>query len=129
MRSIALRPFCLLAGSAAALLGGAPQDAPEKSQLSVLYVAEPGDARAARRAAFQDFLERRFESAMVSEHGALDPAAVAACDVVLLDWHQGGDEDEAPPLGLRDAWDKPCVLLGSAGLKIAMKWEVLGGSG
>ena len=33
------------------------------------------------------------------------------------------------PLGLRDEWEKPTVLLGSAGLNLAVAWKLKGGSG
>ena len=34
-----------------------------------------------------------------------------------------------PPLGSREAWDRPTVLLGSAGLNMAIAWKMQGGSG
>ena len=33
------------------------------------------------------------------------------------------------PLGRRDEWEKPTVLLGSAGLHLAVAWKLKGGSG
>ena len=33
------------------------------------------------------------------------------------------------PLGRRDEWEKPTVLLGSAGLNLAVAWKLKGGSG
>ena len=57
----------------------------------------------------------------------------AAFDVVLLDWPQGEETREMrklrSPLGSRDEWEKPTVLLGSAGLNLAVAWKMKGGSG
>ena len=63
----------------------------------------------------------------------------AACrltrsDVVLLDWPQSETvrqewEQGRAPLSDRDKWQKPTVLLGSAGLNLAVVWKVRGGSG
>ena len=53
---------------------------------------------------------------------------------VLLDWSQS-DVDLAKmaeitsPLGPRDQWTKPTVLLGSAGLLLAGPWELIGSYG
>jgi len=54
--------------------------------------------------------------------------------VVLLDWPQSNSTREdwkrgRSPLGDRNAWTKPTVLLGSAGLNLAVVWKVRGGSG
>ena len=108
----------------------AAQDAsPTKSPLRLLYVAEPGDDHALRMEALTGFLAARCTRVEVVRHGELDPLRVARADVVLLDWHQGGDRSAPSPLGARDAWTKPTVLLGSAGLNNAKAWEALGGSG
>ena len=54
-------------------------------------------------------------------------------DVVLLDWPQSGGMHGAwldgSPLGQREDWHKPTVLLGSAGLNLAVCWKLHGGSG
>ena len=121
----------------------------ERSALRVLYVAAPAEdldpewigtgtgvdgaaaiAPSARAAGFQRFLAERFTLARVVPHGTPDAALLEETDVVLLDWPQDGTlEAPASPLGERDAWSKPTVLLGSAGLRTAMAWEVFGGSG
>jgi hypothetical protein len=119
-----------LALLAALPLLAAPDTTRDRSDLAVLYIAEPGPSWAARRAGFEEFLRARFASVEVILHGELDDARAAGADVVLLDWHQGtGGDDDPSPLGAREAWTKPTVLLGSAGLRTAKKWEVLGGSG
>jgi hypothetical protein len=52
---------------------------------------------------------------------------------VLLDWPQSGTMRgnwlDGAPLGNREDWDKPTVLLGSAGLNLAVVWKLKGGSG
>ena len=63
---------------------------------------------------------------------AFKPEKAAPYDVVLLDWPQEGMNDFPPkssPLGARETWDKPTVLLGSAGLKLAVVWKLKGGTG
>jgi len=60
-------------------------------------------------------------------------ADAQAFDVVLLDWPQGEETREmrklTSPLGQRDGWNKPTVLLGSAGLNLAVAWKMKGGIG
>jgi hypothetical protein len=112
----------LLAGSA--LLAQTPAKLPQR----LLFVGETAHADRARE--FTDFLSRHFARVDATTHEALTPAQSAGADVVLLDWHQGGDGDRTKsPLGERDAWSKPLVLLGSAGLNTAIAWNVLGGVG
>ncbi len=57
----------------------------------------------------------------------------APFDVVLLDWRQGEETREMrklrSPLGKREDWNKATVLLGSAGLNLAVSWKLKGGSG
>jgi hypothetical protein len=54
-------------------------------------------------------------------------------NVVLLDWPQSGSMQGAwlkgSPLGKREDWAKPTVLLASAGLNLAVAWKLYGGSG
>lgn len=102
--------------------------AAQSDPLDILYVAEPQPQHAERRAAFVEFLDERFGTVRVVDHGEVDADALDGIEVVVLDWHQG-DGSDADPLGPRASWTKPTVLVGSAGLLLAMKWEVLGGSG
>jgi hypothetical protein len=106
--------------------------------LRVTYVGKPETERARQYLAF---LKGRFAHAAAADRDRLDRAAVAAADVVVLDWSQAdaqeGGRFEFPyperalksPLGRRDGWTKPTVLLGSAGHLLAACWEVHGGSG
>jgi hypothetical protein len=104
------------------------QDSARSHALDVLYVAGTEPGYAARQAAMRAFLDERFGEVRVAEHGKVTPTALAGIEVVVLDWHQGEDFDESP-LGPREQWTTPTLLLGSAGLLLAKKWEVLGGSG
>lgn len=104
-----------------------PQAAPP-APLHLLYV---GEAKQPDRAKdFERFLTERFGTVEVATDRPVAPEQIAAADVVVLDWHQGGGELGADcPLGARETWTKPLVLLGSAGLHVACAWEVLGGYG
>jgi hypothetical protein len=109
---------------AAALLAQDPERLPQR----LLFVGEI--AHAARAAEFTAFLQRHFAAVHATTHEAFTEAAAADADVVLLDWHQGGEGDRTrSPLGDFDAWTKPLVVLGSAGLNTAIAWNVFGGVG
>src|SRR5262245_21708139 len=99
-----------------ALLGtGVSARAGEKSDLRVLYV---GGASSPRGQAYAQFLAAHFRHAEAAGRDGFDPARARAFDVVLLDWSQD-DRDDKLPLGPKDTWAKPTVLLGSAGLLLA----------
>ena len=105
-------------------------NAADLTKLSVLYIA---DDEQARTEAFTKLLKEHVAKYEVTQRKGFDPARAREFDVVLLDWHQGADTDKerkAPcPLGPREQWGKPTVLLGSAGLNVAVVWKVRGGSG
>lgn len=110
------------------LMGGSTAWAQEKLPQKVLYVGNADSERAKEYAAF---LKERFASVEVAEREGFDPSKAEKADVVLLDWSQR-DKRTTPtrsPLGRRDQWKKPVVLLGSAGHLLAAAWEVHGGSG
>ena len=67
----------------------------------------------------------------VAARKGFDPAAARAADVVLLDWSQSEDSvDKATsPFGKLEDWSKPTVFLGSAGLFMAGRWQIIGGAG
>ncbi len=95
--------------------------------LKVLYVGEaPTSARATQ---FTGFLQKRVSAVQAVSRTQFQPAQAAGFDVVLLDWPQPGTLGKNPPLGERAAWTKPTVLLGSAGLNLAVAWQIRGGSG
>src|SRR5262245_3019502 len=99
-------------------------------QLKVLYI---GDADTPRAQHFTGFLAKNVGRVEVASRKDFKPADAAAFDVVLLDWPQSNtarEERQGPsPLGDRASWSKPTVLLGSAGLNLAVVWKIRGGSG
>ena len=129
------RPLVLAALVAAVFPAAltAQQAAKNPQMVGFLQVNEDRDARTA---AFRRFLEQRFAGVKVVEPGG-DPQSLAGLDVVLVDWDQSADGrwrsgdggEPQHPLGARDAWQTPLVLLGSAGLNTAVAWNVHGGIG
>lgn len=97
------------------------------ADMKVLYV---GRERADQ---FVPFLKENVAQVEAADRGGFKAADATDFDVVLLDWPQGGESSDlkklASPLGARDAWSKPTVLLGSAGLLVAASWETRGGIG
>lgn len=112
---------------AVSLVGGAPKT-DEALPLHVLYLGNTGTQRAE---AFESFLREHFVEVSVARRDAFNPAAADDADVVLLDWSQRdtNSREAASPLGPRGDWEKPTVLLGSAGHLLASPWEVIGGTG
>jgi hypothetical protein len=100
-------------------------------QLAVLYI---GDTATPRAQHFTGFLGKNVGRVQTASRKDFKPADAADFDVVLLDWPQSDKTREEwqegrSPLGDRTAWSKPTVLLGSAGLNLAVVWKVRGGSG
>jgi hypothetical protein len=94
--------------------------------LRVLYIGHrPGE--------FAPLLQAHFVKVETVPLNQFQPPQAAAFDVVLLDWPQSGTMHGAwlagSPLGARKDWNKPTVLLGSAGLNLAVAWKLHGGSG
>jgi hypothetical protein len=112
--------FAIFAGPVAA----APLDSPRH----VLFV---GNAATPRTRAFVELLEKHFAQVTVAERKNFDPASADRADVVLLDWsqHEAKFPNDPSPLGDRKSWKKPTVFLGSAGLLVAVQWQIIGGSG
>ena len=94
--------------------------------LSVLYIGD-------RTGEFAPLLKAHFTRVDTISLGAFQPGNEEVFDVVLLDWPQSHQQRGAwldgSPLGRREAWHKPTVLLGSAGLNLAVAWKLYGGSG
>ena len=141
------RPLALVLGSwlACTAICSAPapcqgqrkQDKQDKQPLRLLFLTEPGSARAED---FRSMLARRFAAVRVADRWKWDRSLLADVDVVILDWPQqdgisrwmlNGDKTVKPrlPLGARAQWTTPTVLLGSAGLNLAWAWDVKGGFG
>jgi hypothetical protein len=109
------------------LLAMAPARATELAELKVLYV---GSERASE---FGEFLEDKVAQVAAKSRADFKVDDATPFDVVLLDWPQGEETREmrklTSPLGDRDQWNKPTVLLGSAGLNLAVAWKLKGGTG
>jgi hypothetical protein len=101
--------------------------ADELANLKVLYV---GTERASDYVNFLTGKVARIDSMMQSK---FKPQDAVPFDVVLLDWPQSQENREmrqlVSPLGARNDWNKPTVLLGSAGLNLAVAWKLKGGIG
>lgn len=104
--------------------------AAELRDLKVLYV---GNTKAPRAEEFKAFLVTNVARVELAERVGFNPTLADPFDVVLLDWPQSESQGQFPPrkspLGGRMEWVKPTVLLGSAGLHIAIAWDVKGGFG
>jgi hypothetical protein len=112
-----------------------------KVELKLLFVganetAATGAAatRAARTRDYVEFLKSEFTSVRAADRDHFDRKLVGDADVVLLDWSQAEvDLDHfatlASPIGPRDEWKTPTVLLGSAGLLLGVPWQLKGGFG
>jgi hypothetical protein len=126
-----MKTFLNVSGIAAAVFGltGA-MSAADIDKLKVLYIGDTGTPRAQH---FIGFLGKNVGRVEAASRKDFKPADAAEFDVVLLDWPQSDtarDERKGrSPLGNRAAWSKPAVLLGSAGLNLAVVWKVRGGSG
>jgi hypothetical protein len=100
------------------------------SELKVLYV---GDADLPRAAEFKGFLKLNVGQTEIANRSGFDARQAGAFDVVLFDWPQSDlareNRASSSPLGTRGEWSRPTVLLGSAGLNLAVAWKAAGGSG
>lgn len=99
--------------------------------LKVLYLGNVGTPRAN---SYEVFLKEHFTVSKAVDRKTFDPAAAGEFDVVLLDWSQADEPDrrDTPlksPLGPRESWNKPVVMLGSAGLLITAPWQTNGSYG
>src|SRR5215217_7803582 len=101
--------------------------AKDLSELKVLYVGSE------RTEAFVTFLKSKVARIETRPRAGFKAADANAFDVVLLEWPQSEETREmrklTSPLGGREGWTKPTVLLGSAGLNLAVAWQMKGGIG
>jgi hypothetical protein len=92
----------------------------------VLYIGH-------RSSDFEPFLKTHFAKVESVSRQEFQQAQAKDFDVVMLDWPQSGNMEGAwragAPLGKREEWTKPTILLGSAGLNLAVTWKLKGGSG
>ena len=101
--------------------------AKDLSELNLLYVGSE------RTGEFVTFLKSKVARIENRPRAGFKIADATPCDVGLLDWPQGEETREmrklVSPLGRRGDWAKPTVLLGSAGLNLAVAWQMKGGIG
>jgi hypothetical protein len=125
MRVLSSLLFALLA-----LACSTPLHAASLATLKVLYLGDPDTPRSRD---YISFLQPKVAKVQALSRSKFNPSQAADFDVVLLDWPQTGTTQQEwkqpSPLGPRDQWKKPVVLLGSAGLNLAVVWKVRGGSG
>ena len=102
----------------------AATEADVKLTQRVLYIGHRADQ-------FEPFLKQHFPKVQPIALDGFQPPLAEDFDVVLLDWPQTGGlkREHRSPLGERASWHKPTVLLGSAGLNLAVVWKLKGGSG
>ncbi len=124
-----MKPFAVLLSIVFALAGDSTHAA-DLDKLKVLYLGDPATPRGKQ---FEEFLRPNLGRVQVASRTAFKPAEANEFDVVLLDWPQSGSDYKGrqflAPLGERADWTKPTVLVGSAGLNLAVAWKVRGGSG
>ncbi len=114
----------------------------QKIGLRLALVASTEAEDEQRTRTYASFLRAHFTDCAVISHADARGHHFQGVDVVLLDWDQqdgvmswgrdAGARDKALascPLGKREAWTTPTVLIGSAGLNIASVWEVRGSFG
>jgi hypothetical protein len=104
--------------------------ATELRDLKLLYIGNTKE----RAEAFTAFFGKHVKAVDTAQRSTFDVSRASSFDVIVLDWQQneGAQRDFPPkksPLGERETWSKPTVLLGSAGLHMAIVWKLKGGSG
>jgi hypothetical protein len=109
------------------MIASVSASADELRDLKVLYVGSE------RASAYVGFLSGKVAQIEAKSREAFEVRDADAFDVILLDWPQGEATRDMrklrSPLGGRDGWEKPTVLLGNAGLNLAVTWKLKGGSG
>jgi hypothetical protein len=116
--------------------------AADLANLRVLFVTD--DCVPGRTAAFKSWLKplvKWVDVVCYSREKTPTKEVLASGDVILLDWNQisrdDGTNDSATeqdarypnPLGQRESWSTPTLLLGSAGLMVGDTWRVAGDRG
>ena len=125
-----MKPFAL-AGVALCLAWLSTVQAVDLDKLNVLYVGEASNTTRAKQVT--EFLQKNLGRVEAVGRQGFKQEQASSFDVVLLDWPQSDkteqERQQGSPLGARASWTKPTVLLGSAGLNLAIVWKVRGGSG
>lgn len=103
-----------------------------------LHVAFVGKLDSDRGKSFVQFLRQQFARVTPVAIDGCAPEKLRMADVVVVDWAQGdgviawmNDTQKAHdnPLGKLERWDRPTVLIGSAGLNLAADWNLPGTHG
>ncbi|HEU4418530.1 MAG TPA: hypothetical protein VFT55_06295 [Planctomycetota bacterium] len=101
-----------------------------------LHVAFVGDLESERGADFVKFLRQHFARVDSVERSKCTPDQLRTAHVIVLDWPQqvmawtqDKDKPRHNPLGELLRWDRPAVLIGSAGLNLAADWNLPGTQG
>jgi len=125
-----MKPFAV-AGVALSLAWLSNAQAVDLDKLNVLYVGEAPNTTRAKQVI--EFLQKNLGRIEAVSRQGFKQQQASDFDVVLLDWPQSDkteqEREQGSPLGARASWTKPTVLLGSAGLNMAIVWKVRGGSG
>jgi len=125
-----MKPFAV-AGVALSLAWLSNSQAVDLDKLNVLYVGEAPNSTRAKQVT--EFLQKNLGRIEAVSRQGFKQEQASGFDVVLLDWPQSDkteqERQQGSPLGARASWTKPTVLLGSAGLNMAIVWKVRGGSG
>lgn len=112
--------------------------AQDRSLNPSLHLAFVGELQSERGKDFVQFLRAQFHRVDAIERNGCTPALLRTADVVVLDWPQQQgviewmQDKQKPhhnPLGELRRWDRPTVLLGSAGLNVAADWGLPGAYG
>lgn len=117
------------------LLTALPVLAQDRALNPALHLAFVGELQSQRGVDFVTFLRAQFARVDAVERSTCTPEQLRCADVVLLDWPQQGavsdwirdkTKPHHNPLGELARWDRPTVLLGSAGLSVAADWSLPG---
>src|SRR2546423_1640688 len=102
-----------LAVVALAVVSVPAANAAELKDLKVLYIGKE------RTSDFVTFLTGEVAVVVARTRSEFQPSQASDFDVVLFDWPQGDETRDmrklGSPLGAREKWNRPTVLLGSAG--------------
>lgn len=124
--------------AAAAVILATAVPGQDRARNAGLHVAFVGELETDRGRDFVGFLRAQFPRVDALERDECEPELLRFVDVVLLDWPQQAGviqwlqnkgQPRRNPLGDLERWDRPTVLLGSAGLNVAADWGLPGTSG
>ena len=121
-----------------AVLLTAALSAQDRARNAALHLAYVGNLTSDRGQDFVRFLREQFPRVDAVERATCTPDKLRFVDVVILDWPQSEGvmkwvqnpkQERTNPLGDLQRWDRPTVLIGSAGLNLAAGWGLPGSHG